>query len=240
MTSDRLMSQPSTKLTCLSDKRPKLIRGREKYLLSSMLMMMICSFAHASIHLFFSSFFLFVAERRRIPSSRWFLQRYEEKLRKAQCNDVWLSGTTIKHRKMWRSLPLRHLRWKKEKRRRKEKKRGCWSSSFFLSLIEDWLMFRRLFSLVIRREERKEEEKDKLSLRVRRKRKTKKREFFLLSSLLSLWNSTRKNRLIVSFYKFPHLYSFFGAARARSRRRVRCSHTLASQRSFIWLSLISR
>jgi len=110
----------------------------------------------------------------------------------------------------------------------------------FLAPIGDWLVFRRFFLLarsVAQKDIERKEGKHNLFLDRRKKTTTTTRKGFslhhfdlftllpfslLLSLSLSLFlflRSTRKNRLIVSFYKFPCLSSL--VRRARSRRRTR-------------------
>jgi hypothetical protein len=77
----------------------------------------------------------------------------------------------------------------------------------------DWLMFRRLFSLVLsvaqKDIERAEEKKKK-------RRRRREEDFDLSLSLFFLsFSLPRKNRLIVSFYKFPRLSFFFFFSLAR-------------------------
>jgi hypothetical protein len=108
----------------------------------------------------------------------------------------------------------------------------------FLVPIGDWLVFHRFFSLVrslAQKDAERKEGKHNLFLAGREKKRRQRREkdflhiiltfsrsrrflYFSLSLFLFL-RSTRKNRLIVSFYKFPCLSSL--VRRAKSRRRAR-------------------
>ena len=107
----------------------------------------------------------------------------------------------------------------------------------FLAPIGDWLVFRRVFLLarsVAQKDTERKEGKHNLFLARGKKRRQRREKDFLhiiltfsrsrrfLCFSLSLFlflRSTRKNRLIVSFYKFPRLSSL--VRRARSRRRTR-------------------
>jgi hypothetical protein len=120
----------------------------------------------------------------------------------------------------------------------------------FLAPIGDWLVFRRFFSLarsIAQKDAERKEGKHNLFLARRRKKTTTTTrkgfsphhfDLFTLSpfslsfslslSLFLFLRSTRKNRLIVSFYKFPCLSSLVRRAKSRRRARARVLSTRKS------------
>jgi hypothetical protein len=119
----------------------------------------------------------------------------------------------------------------------------------FLAPIGDWLVFRRFFSLarsIAQKDAERKEGKHNLFLARRRKKRRQRREkdflhiiltfsrsrrflcFSLALSLFLFLRSTRKNRLIVSFYKFPCLSSLVRRAKSRRRARARVLSTRKS------------
>jgi hypothetical protein len=126
----------------------------------------------------------------------------------------------------------------------------------FLAPIDDWLVFRRFFSLacgLAQKDAERKEGKHNLFLARRKKTTTTTRKgfsphhfdlftlspfsLFLSLSLFLFLRSTRKNRLIVSFYKFPCLSSLVRRAKSRRRARTRVLSTRQSPISTHGLSI---